>query len=96
MNLLETILSAQGGGAVRGLAQKFGVQEDQATAALQQLLPALSSGLKRNTASSSGLEGLLGALTKGNHQQYLDDPSRLSRPETVQDGNAILGHLLGS
>lgn len=96
MNLLETILSAQGGGAVRGLAQNFGLQESQATGALQQLLPALSSGLKRNTASSGGLEGLMGALTKGNHQQYIDDPSKLSQPETVKEGNGILGHLLGS
>lgn len=36
------------------------------------------------------------ALSNGNHQQYLDQPDSLTRPETVQDGNNILGHLLGS
>lgn len=96
MNLLDTILGASGGAPVRGLAQSFGLQESQATGALKALLPALSSGLKNNVASSGGLDSLLGALSKGNHEQYLDDPSRLSSPETVQDGNSILGHLLGS
>ena len=38
----------------------------------------------------------MGALQGGRHDRYLDDPAELARPETVQDGNAILGHLLGS
>ena len=96
MNLLETIMAAQGGGAIGGLAQGFGLQNDQATSALKALLPALSSGLKKNSASSSGLAGLLGALEQGSHHQYLDEPARLGRPETISDGNSILGHLLGS
>ena len=96
MNLLETILGAAGGAPVKGLAQNFGIEESQASGALKALLPALSSGLKNNVASSGGLESLLGALSGGGHQQYLDEPARLGRPETVQDGNSILGHLLGS
>ncbi len=96
MNLLDTILQTQGGAAVRGLARNFGIDENQAEAAVKQLLPALSSGLKRNVASEGGLEGLLGALQQGNHQQYLESPETLTRPETVSDGNAILGHLLGN
>ena len=96
MNLLETILQAQGGGAVRGLAQSFGVDEGQAQSALKSLLPALSTGLKRNVGSEGGLEALLGALEQGSHHEYLDQPQRLGRPETAQDGNSILGHLLGS
>jgi len=39
---------------------------------------------------------LLGALGKGNHQRYVDDPNTLSEPESLRDGNKILGHLLGS
>ena len=31
-----------------------------------------------------------------NHDQYIENPQMLGRPETVQDGNAILGHLFGS
>ena len=32
----------------------------------------------------------------GQHQQYVDDPAMLDHPDTVADGNAILGHVLGS
>lgn len=96
MNLLDTILSASGGAPVRGLAQNFGLEESQASGVLKALLPALSSGLKNNVASSGGLESLLGALSGGNHKQYLEEPTRLGQPSTVQDGNSILGHLLGS
>ena len=96
MNLLQTILEAQGGAAVQGLARNFGLDERQAATAVQQLLPALSRGLKRNVGSEGGLQALLGALANGGHDQYLQQPERLGRPETVSDGNAILGHLLGS
>lgn len=96
MNLLESILNAQGGGAVRGLAQNFGLDENQAAAAVKGLLPALTGGVKRNAAQPGGLESLLGALNKGNHERYLDQPETLGRPETAQDGIGILSHLLGS
>lgn len=96
MNLLDALMSAQGGESVRRLGQNFGLQEDQTVSALRQLLPALSGGLKRNVAGEGGLESLLGALGAGSHERYLDDPDALGRAETVQDGNGILGHLLGS
>jgi hypothetical protein len=96
MNLLESLMQAQGGGAVRQLGQNFGLPEDQTMSALQQLLPALSGGLKRNVGQSGGIDSLMGALTKGNHERYVNDPSLLSQRETVDDGNNILGHLLGS
>lgn len=96
MNLLETILQAQGGGVVRGLAETLGLSESQAKTAMQQLLPALSTGLKRNVASPGGLESLLGALRKGHHDEYLEHPEQLGRQENINDGNSILGHLLGS
>jgi hypothetical protein len=96
MNLLDAILDAQGGGAVKQLAKNFGMGEDQAISAISHLLPALSSGLKRNVSSESGLQGLLSALSGGNHRRYLEDPSVLEREETRQDGNGILGHIFGS
>jgi hypothetical protein len=39
---------------------------------------------------------LLGALLGGRHQQYVESAETLDRPSTMADGNAILGHLLGS
>jgi len=96
MDMLESMLGAQGGGAVSQLAAQFGLKPEQATSAVGALLPALKAGLKRNTGTDTGLADLAAALGKGGHQQYLDDPASLARPETVTDGNAILGHLLGS
>jgi len=68
MNLLETILSSQNGGAVRQLAQNFGLDQDQAAAAISNLVPALSSGLMRNVSTGDGLSSLIGALSGGQHQ----------------------------
>ncbi len=96
MDLLSTILNAKQGGAVRELAGSLGLDEGQAASAIAALLPSLIQGMERNTAAPGGLDGLMGALTGGGHQRYLDDPSTLSRPETNADGKAILGHLLGS
>ena len=42
MNLLEQILSAQNGGAVRQVSQQFGLEEGQASSAISALLPALA------------------------------------------------------
>jgi hypothetical protein len=95
MNLLESILNAKDGEAVSQLASQFGLNEDQAASAVQNLIPALAGGLQRNI-SQGGLNDLLGALTKGQHQRYLDDPSMLSSEAVREDGNGILGHILGS
>lgn len=96
MNLLETLLAAQDGGAVRQLAGRFGLDESQAATAIQALLPALAGGLAHRAQEPAGLESLLGALSGGRHEQYLDNPNTLAQEDTVMDGNAILGHILGS
>lgn len=96
MDLLSMLLNQGGGGAVRQMAQQFGLDESQAASAISNLLPALGQGLARNASAQGGLENLLGALAGGNHQRYLEDPSILSQEETIKDGNGILGHILGS
>ena len=96
LNLMDMINAAAGGQAKEQLGSQLGLNQDQTGAALKALLPALAAGLQSNSQKPGGLEALLGALQNGDHDQYLDQPERLSRPETVTDGNAILGHLLGS
>jgi len=56
----------------------------------------LSAGLRQNMQSPDGLSGLVGALSGGTHQRYIDDPSALGAAASVADGNGILGHVLGS
>jgi hypothetical protein len=96
MNLLETLLQAQGGDAVRQVAGRFGLDESQASSAISALLPALTGGLQNNVAQQGGLEGLLGALSSGRHDRFIEDPSSLASEETIAEGNGILGHILGS
>ena len=96
MNILDSILSAGGGAAVRQLASQTGLNEAQASSALTALVPALSTGLRQNLQSPDGLSGLVSALSGGTHQRYIDDPAVLGDAGTVADGNGILAHVLGS
>ena len=96
MNLLDAILNAQNGAAVQQAGASVGLNQDQTLAALSALVPALAGGLTQNTASPDGLAGLIGALTGGAHQQYLDNPASLGQAGAVSEGNGILGHILGS
>jgi len=96
MGLADMLLNAHGGGATELLAQRFGISPEQAASAVSALAPALASGIQRNASSEGGLQSLLGALLGGQHQQYVDQAEALGRADTVADGNAILGHVLGS
>lgn len=96
MNMLDLIMSAQNGAAVRELGSQLHLPEDQTTAALNALVPALAAGFQRNAQSTSGLESLFAALSAGGHAQYLDNPASLGDPNAIADGNGILGHILGS
>lgn len=96
MNLLDMIMSSQGGAAAQVAGQALGLNQQQSQSAVAALLPAISSALKKNTSSPQGLAGLLGALQKGNHSQYIDNPQSLGQAASITDGNAILGHLFGS
>ena len=96
MGLADMLLNAHGGGATQLLAQRFGISPEQAASAVSALAPALASGIQQNAASAGGLQSLLGALLGGQHQQYVENAEAVNQPDTVADGNAILGHVLGS
>ena len=94
--ILDILMNAAGGGAAEQIGQKFGLSPDQTSGALAQLVPAVMAGMHQNAQQQGGLDGLLGALTGGNHSQYLDNPELLGQDSAVQDGNGILGHVFGS
>ena len=96
MNLLDMILNTQNGGMIDQVAKKFGLGSSDTKNAIGQMLPALSKGIQNNISRQGGLDSLLGALQKGDHNKYLDNPDLLSKDDTVADGNNILGHILGS
>jgi len=96
MGLAETLASEGGRSAIEQVAKKFGLSDAMASQAVGMLLPSLSDGISRNAASADGLGSLLGALTSGNHDRYLDNPQALTEANAVADGNGILGHVLGN
>lgn len=96
MNILDSLLHAGDGGAVRQLGTQFGLGPDQTQNALSALLPVLLAGFQNNAARGGGIDSLVAALAGGGHQQYLDNPATLGDPATTADGNGILGHVLGS
>lgn len=94
-NFLDTITSDDGG-PIAQLAGQFGLSPEQVRSAIGQLAPALTGAVQQNAAKPGGMDALQRAVTSGNHTRYLDDPATLADPATTEDGNAILGHLLGS
>lgn len=96
MNILESILGGAGGDTVTQLAQRFGIAPEQARAAVESLVPQLAGGLTRNASSPGGLESLLGALQRGGHERFVDDPATIAQPQTIDAGNGILAHILGN
>lgn len=95
-NLLESILAAQDGRAMDQIGQRFGLDRSQTEAAVRELLPAISSGMKRQASSGEGLRALAAAVERDGHERYLDDPDMLRSEQATTEGNGILGHLLGS
>jgi hypothetical protein len=96
MSILESIMNAGDGAAVRQLGSQMGLDDAQTASALSALVPALSSGLRQNLQKPDGLSGLVAALSAGNHQRYVENPAVLGDAGTVADGNGILGHIFGS
>ncbi len=96
MGILDAVLGGQNGQLIAQLAKTSGIDSNDVQNVINQLLPAVSKGIKANAGSSDGLGSLLSALSTGNHQRYLDNPEALSETAAVEEGNAILGHVFGS
>ena len=96
MNLLDLLDSVGGQQSLGSLASNLGLDASTTNNLVGALAPALMGALKKETSSQDGLAGFKNALQNGKHQEYLSNPNSMSSPETVQDGNNILGHIFGS
>lgn len=94
MNLLETLLN--NGSAIGQVAKQFNLSPGQTESVMGQLVPVLARAMQKNTSDQDGLASLTRALQKGNHERYFDNPDAVSQTSAIDDGNNILGHLLGS
>lgn len=95
MAIIDVLRQAQGGQAFDNLARTFGITSEQAEAVVRAVVPKLSEGIERNTLSRGGLADLVAALGQG-HDAALDRPDILGNDAVRDDGNDILGHILGT
>lgn len=97
MNIQDLINSATGQQIISNVSQQFGLEQSQASAAVQSALPMLLGGLGRNAQDPQGAAALHNAL-----EQH--DPSVLnniqgffgSRESAISDGSKILKHIFGN
>jgi Bacterial protein of unknown function (DUF937) len=96
MQMHDTLRHVQGGTVVADLATAFDTTPAQAEAVMRAVMPELAWHLERNTLSRGGLADLVAALGQGHHARYLDGGNIFRDAAAVEDGKAILGHILGS
>jgi hypothetical protein len=96
-SVFEQLLSQLSGGAVDQIGKQVGVPPQQAQQVVGMALPLLIGALSRNTSSPDGAASLAGALKRDHDGSILGNLAQaVGKPETAQDGSAILGHVLGA
>lgn len=96
MGIAEIANSPEAQAFAASLAGKYGISPTAAQGALAGLLPVFAGGIEANTLSRGGIADLMQALSSGHHQNVIDNPALVAHPDTIADGNAVIGHLLGS
>jgi hypothetical protein len=96
-NLYEILADAQNGEAMSELGRQFGLSPQQTQAAVAALLPAISMGLKRATATPEGLGNLLAVMgAQPGFDAMYDDPQVAFSREGRAAGNTALARMFGS
>ena len=82
---------------IEAIGRQYGLSPQQTQAAFDALAPVIAAGMRRNAGSGGGgLGDLLGALGGSGFTRYADDAQAYGQPQSVDDGNAILGQIFGS
>ena len=94
--LLQTLVPLLAGDTLSGISEQLGVDKNKTQQAITLALPLLIGALNRNASTADGAEALTGALQRDHDGSILEDLlGNLSKQETVDDGSAILGHVIG-
>ncbi len=98
-SLLEMLGKSLTGSNLSMISEQLGADEQQTKSAIGAVLPTLIGALSKNGATQQGAEGILGALSKDNHDGgILENLSGFlgnKQYEEPRSGMGILGHLLG-
>ena len=95
MNIVEMIARSHNGRGLDVVGEQFGLSREQTLAAIAELAPMVTSGVRRNTREPDGMVSLFEALSGGQHERYLDDDDAVQFEAAEHDGNGILGHVFG-
>src|SRR5580704_6610526 len=96
-SLYEILNISHDGEGLAAHTREFGLMPTQTQAAVTALLPAVSTGLKKSTATPDGLSNLFGMMgQQPDLQDMYDDPETAFGPDGVAAGNDALSVIFGS
>ena len=94
MNLLNMLLGTlTTDNSVDALTEKTGADKSSIINLIMMVLPIIIKAMTNNTSSASGAESLLGALTQHTSRDAID---RQIADADIEDGAAIMDHILGA
>ena len=94
MSLIEQLTKTLASQIAEQASAKTGLDQTQAQNAIPAVVASLLGGMKKNVAQPDGANALASALS--NHDGgLLDQISNLSDDNVLNDGQKIIGHLLG-
>lgn len=95
--ITDMIVQQIGNSGARMVADKLGVPESVARMAISAALPMILGGLGRNASNPEGASALAGAIDRDHDGGILGDVlGSLGNQREMDDGAAILGHILGN
>ncbi|AEH02234.1 DUF937 domain-containing protein [Lacinutrix sp. 5H-3-7-4] len=98
--ILDLLQSDLGKTIISGVAGSTGNDTNKTSSVLTMALPVLMKAMQRNAATPQGAEGLMGAIQGKHDGSILDNLGGLFGggvdEEVKQDGDKILGHVLGA
>ncbi|PQB04477.1 DUF937 domain-containing protein [Aureitalea marina] len=97
--ILDLLQGSTGDIILSGLSQESGQSKDNTAQVVQMALPILLGAMKRNSSTEAGSSGLLSALDSKHDGSILDHLDGFFSggvdADQMEDGNGILGHVLG-
>ena len=98
--LFDLLQGSTGTGILEGISRDSGESTERSASVVQMALPILIGAMNRNTNSTSGAEGLMGALSGKHDGSLLDNLGSFFEGGVSDadrgDGQGILGHILGN